>query len=309
MIWSWKMNLIQVKGNTYCIEVGMSYIPFYKLNEKDIIMLDTGAPDERDTIESILDKNDFNVKGILNSHGHPDHIGNNQYFKAKYNCVIAMPMYEANICSSPMNLKAYYSNNTLTEIIEQYGFMIFETDEYITDKQEEINFCGVDFKLMHTPGHSPSHICITTPDDVGYVADAIISYEKIESSKIPFGFVLSEDLKSKDKLLSLECSKYIVAHKGVYDDITNLIADNIQFFISRAEKTYEVIEGKMTMGEITKAALRNFRVIADNIYKYELLYRMLRAYVDYLYETGRISLVMDKGLRKYERNEDNRIVV
>ncbi|MDF2949936.1 MAG: beta-lactamase domain protein, partial [Sedimentibacter sp.] len=37
------MNLIHVKGNTYCIEVGMSYIPFYKLNEKDIIMLDTGA--------------------------------------------------------------------------------------------------------------------------------------------------------------------------------------------------------------------------------------------------------------------------
>jgi hypothetical protein len=144
---------------------------------------------------------------------------------------------------------------------------------------------------------------------VGYVADAIISYEKIESSKIPFGFVLSEDLKSKDKLLSLECSKYIVAHKGVYDDITNLIADNIQFFISRAEKTYEVIEGKMTMGEITKAALRSFRIIADNIYKYELLYRMLRAYVDYLYETGRIKLVMDKGMLKYERNEDNRIVV
>jgi hypothetical protein len=36
---------------------------------------------------------------------------------------------------------------------------------------------------------------------------------------------------------------------------------------------------------------------------------MLRAYVDYLYETGRIKLVMDKGMLKYERNEDNRIVV
>lgn len=303
------MNLIQVKGNTYCIDVGWTYVPFYKLNEKDIILLDTGAPDERNIIEKVLDENNFNVIGILNSHGHPDHIGNNQYFKKKYNCLIAMPMYEASICSSAMNLKAYYSNNTLTEVRNQYGFMIFETDEYITDKQKEINYCGVNFKLMHTPGHSPSHICITTPDDVGYVGDAIISYEKIETSKIPFGFVLLEDLKSKDKLLSLDCSRYIVAHKGIYDDITNLIADNIQFFISRAEKTFDVIEGRMTMGEITKAALKNFRVVAENIYKYELLSRMLKAYVDYLYETGRIRLVMDKGLRKYERNEDKRIVV
>lgn len=303
------MKIIQIKNNTYCIDVGISYVPFYKLNENDIILIDSGEQGDRKRLESVINENNFNIKGIICSHGHPDHVGNNKYFKEKYNCIIAMPMYEAQICSSPMNLKAYYNNNTLTEIIEHYGFMIFETDEYITNKQNEINFCGANFKIFHTPGHSPSHICITTPDNVGYVADALISYEMIENAKIPFDFVLLEDLKSKDNLLSLDCDKYIVAHKGIYDDITNLIADNIAFYIHRAEETFELITGKMTMGEIMKEACKSFGVNINNIYKYDLISRMLRCYVDYLYESNKIRLVIDKGFRKYERNEDIQVVV
>lgn len=297
------MKVIKVKGNTYCIDVGGSYIPFYKLNEKDIILIDTGHIHDRDTLESALEKSNLNVKVIINSHCHPDHVASNQYLKNKYNCIIAAPMYEAQICSSPMNLKAYLNDNTLTEIKNQYGYMLFETDIFINNKQDKINFLGTNFKIMHTPGHSPAHICIITPDNVGYVADALISYEIIETAKVPFDFVLLEDLKSKDKLLSLDCEKYIVAHKGIYDDITNLIADNIAFYIHRAEKTYELIEGKMTLGEIVKAASKNFEFNINNIYKYDLIRRMLKSHVDYLYETGKIRLVMDKGFRKYERNE------
>lgn len=34
-----KMEIIKVKGNTYCIDTGMTYLPFYKLNNKDIILM------------------------------------------------------------------------------------------------------------------------------------------------------------------------------------------------------------------------------------------------------------------------------
>jgi hypothetical protein len=123
--------------------------------------------------------------------------------------------------------------------------------------------------------------------------------EMIENAKIPFDFILLEDLKSKDNLLSYDCDRYIVAHKGIYDDITNLIADNIAFYIHRAEKIFELIKGKMTMGEITSAAAESFQVNIKNLVKYDLISRMLRCYVDYLYEIGKIRLVIDDGLRKY----------
>ena len=60
----------------------------------------------------------------------------------------------------------------------------------------------------------------------------------------------------------------------------------------------------MTMGEITSAAAVSFQVNIKNLVKYDLISRMLRCYVDYLYEIGKIRLVIDEGLRKYEVNEN-----
>ncbi|WMJ77673.1 MULTISPECIES: MBL fold metallo-hydrolase [unclassified Sedimentibacter] len=297
------MEIIHVKGGTYCIDLEEAYVPFYKINDRDIVLMDTGYIDDRDRLESVIEKHDFNLKGIITSHCHPDHIANNQYFKEKYNCIIAAPEFEAHLCSSFINLKSLCSLITLAEIKEQYWYMFFETDVYISDKQESINFCGVDFKIMHIPGHSSAQICIITPDNVGYVADALVSYELIEYTKITYGYILTEDLKSKLKLLDLKCDKYVVAHKGIYDEITNLTADNIEFYKRRAEKIYEGIKGRMTMEEITKAASSSFGIKLSNIYKYDLVSRMIGSYVDYLDETGKIRAVIDDGFRKYERNE------
>jgi len=36
------MEIKEIKGNTFCIDTGMTYIPFYKLNDEEIIMLDSG---------------------------------------------------------------------------------------------------------------------------------------------------------------------------------------------------------------------------------------------------------------------------
>ena len=295
-------KIIKVKVNTFCIETLMSYIPFYKLNDKEIIMLDTGwKKGEREGIEEVLEKNNFRIVAILNSHAHIDHIGNNSYFKNKYKCVIAMPAYEAHICSSIVNLKLYYSSQTLKQVEEHLGHMVCETDVMINVNQENIILCGVEFKIIHTPGHSPEHICIVTPDDVAYLGDALISYEVIEGAKMPYAYILSEDLKSKVKLQGIKHSKYIVAHKGIYNNITKLIEDNISFYKSRAEKVYEAIDGTITMEEIKKAVIKGFNIHVNDYYKYVTIERMLKSYVEYLYETDKLKLIMDNGFPKYTK--------
>src|SRR5665647_118039 len=255
------MNIKEVKGNTFCINTGMSYIPFYKINHEEIIMLDSGwAQGERERIDKLLEKNNFKVVGIICSHAHIDHIGNNAYLKKKYNCIIAMPSYEALICSSTINLKLYYNSQTLSEVTEHFGHMVCETDIMILDNQDSIIMCGIKFKILHTPGHSPAHICITTPDDVVYLGDALISYEVMRGAKMPYAYILSEDLKSKLKLSNLKCSKYVVAHKGMYDDITKLITDNIDFYKNRAERIYMLIDGDMTIEDILKVVIKDFNI-------------------------------------------------
>lgn len=296
------MNIINVKGNTYCIDTGMSNIPFYKLNSNEIIMLDTGLKKgEREIIDSVLESNNFKVVGIINSHAHIDHIGNNSYLKNKFNCTIAMSNYESLICSSIPNLKLYYAAYALHDIKEKFGHMICETDIRIYDNDNEVEICNTKFKIIHTPGHSPAHICIITPDDVAYLGDALVSYELMEGAKMPYAYILSEDMKSKAKLYDLICSKYIVAHKGIYDNIQKLIDDNIDFYENRSNVIYSFIDKPMTMEEILKIACNEFNINIYDIKKYNMMSMMLKSYVEYLYDIGKLNGIIDDGLLKYKK--------
>ena len=301
------MEIKRINGNTFCIDTGMLYIPFYKINHEEIIMLDSGwAKGERQGIDEILEKNNLKVVGIICSHAHIDHIGNNAYLQEKYNCVIAMPAYEALICSSTVNLKLYYNSQTLSDVTEHFGHMVCKTDIMILDNQDITYVLGIKFKIIHTPGHSPAHICIITPDDVAYLGDTLISDEVMRGAKMPYAYILSEDLKSKLKLYDLKCSKYVVAHKGIYDDITKLISDNINFYKNRATRVFEVIDGAMTMEDILKAVIKKFNIHVNSRYKYTMIQRMLGSYVEYLNETGMIVLNMDEGFLKYSKLYVNR---
>lgn len=288
------MKINQVKGNTFCIDTGMTYIPFYKINDKEIIMLDSGwANGEREGIDKVLEKNKFKVAAIICSHAHIDHIGNNLHLKNKYNCIIAMPEYEALACSSAVNLKLYYNDYSLSGIEEHFGHMICKTDIMISNTQSEIYVCGIKFNVIHTPGHSPAHICIITPDDAAYMGDVLISYEVMEGAKMPYAYVLAEDLRSKEKLYNLKHSKYIVAHKGIYNDITKLITDNINFYKNRAMKIYDLIDNGMTMEEILRTVVKEFNIPIHSIHKHIVMKRILRSYIEYLRDIEAINFKLD----------------
>jgi hydroxyacylglutathione hydrolase len=295
------MKIIEVKGNTFCIDTGMSCIPFYKINSQEIILFDSGWEGEREGLDKLLEDNNFRVTGIFNSHGHIDHVGNNVYFKKKYNCTIAMDSLEAYTCSSEVNLKLFFSNQTLGEVREHFGHMVCKTDIMILPNQKSVSLCGIKFQIIHTPGHSISHICIVTPDDVAYLGDALISYEVMEGAKIPYAFILSEDLKCKEKLCNLKYSKYILAHKGVFDEISELITDNIRFYKNRAEMVYAVIEDGMTTEELFKAVIRNQNISVKSKYKFAVMERMFRSYAEYLIDLGMVKLNLEDGFLKYTK--------
>lgn len=289
------MKILNVKGNTYCIDVESAYIPFYKINDKEIIMLDSGLSAQGESIEKLLNENGLVVKGIVNTHAHVDHIGNNAYFKEKYNSIIAMPSCEAEICSSVINLKMHFYNETLKFIKNNYSDMVCKTDIMINQYDSFVSICGVTFKVVHTPGHSPAHICLITPDNVAYVGDGLVSHELIENLKIPYAYILGEDMKSKAELYYLNCSKYIIAHKGIYEDITRLIDENIDFYESRSMKVYELITKPMNIEEILKAVMDRFYINISTPEKYTLVIRMLKTYIDYLYEIEKLDVCIEDG--------------
>ncbi len=295
-------EILHVKGNTYCIDTGMTYIPFYKVNQEDIILLDSGwARGERERLVELFDFHHMRVSAIINTHSHIDHAGNNAYFKSKYNCIISMSAFSASVCSSATHLKLYYNRYTISGVKKQYGDVICDTDIIIDDHQTSVLICGIKFGVLHTPGHSPGHICLITPDDVAYLGDALITDVVMTGTKLPYAFMLDDDLKSKLNLLHLKCDRYIIAHKGVVEDIKDLVQENIDYYTGRAKVLLRLITGPMTIEEILKAIVKEWNIKIQSTAKYHVVERMLRYYVEYLVETGAIEMMIDDGFLKYVR--------
>ena len=296
------MKSIHVAGNTYVLDFPVLHLPYYKKSETEIILLDTGLKREHEAaLLGFLEEENLTVSGILCTHAHIDHVGNAAWLKEKYGCPIAMPKVEAEIVSSLLNLKIFYGTYPMNRIRDHFGHMVIKADRFIEETETEILFQGVPFSIIHTPGHSAGHIAITTPDDVTYLGDALISEEVMRSSKLPYAHILSKDLMSKMKLYHVRSSWYILAHKGIYTDIKDLITDNIYFYKNRAEEILKVIEKPMTFEDILKSLSRSMRICITTPFKYIAVERMLRCYIEYLEETGKITLVLEEDFLKYTK--------
>ena len=57
----------------------------------------------------------------------------------------------------------------------------------------------------------------------------------------------------------------------------------------------------MTMEDIFKAAIKKFDIRVKSTYRYAVIERMLRSYVEYLNETGSIELNIEHGFLKYTK--------
>ena len=150
------MQLKQAAGNTWYLEDWQD-IPIYKTSEHTCVLLDSGLRSQRDLIERTLERNGLTPVGILGSHVHGDHSANHRYFQQKYGIPVAFSAGEAGIAVSPLNLKAYYfymlhPQQPSTDATE--SDLLVEADRIIMPSETKVEFCGVTFGIIHTPGHT-----------------------------------------------------------------------------------------------------------------------------------------------------------
>lgn len=67
--------------------------------------------------------------------------------------------------------------------------------------------------LFTPPATRRAHISTITPDNVCYVADALLSHELL-GAKLPYNLSQKEAV-AREKLRGLGCDAYIMAHRGV----------------------------------------------------------------------------------------------
>lgn len=296
-------ELRQIKNNTFVIEdEGNPCIPVYFLDEKNVVLLDSGYDYNRKTIEELTEEQGIHVRAIIGSHTHYDHNGSHSYFKAKYGSEIIMRDIEAAVCQSFQALTLRYGPSSADELKEIMPYMICKGDRIFSEEDKELYIDDARFELIPLPGHTVGHTGIAMPDGILYVGDSLLTENGIRYSKVLTILNWQNDLATKAKLKTLNYDGYILAHGGYMKEIRELVDINVNYLKRRAETMYEYMSERAcwTEEELTKACWTDRRMKLKSPLTKLIFKRNIMCEVEYLRSLGKIDKSFEDGIFLYK---------
>lgn len=147
-----------------------SYLVF---NDTEAILIDPGA--EAGKILSCLEKYDLNLKFIVNTHGHIDHISGNDELAEKTGAKVLIHSEDALMLSCPkLNLSCSCEK----------GIIIKKPDRILIDN-DIIETGNIKMKVISTPGHTRGSISLLLEDKI-FCGDTIFA-EGVGRTDFPGG--------------------------------------------------------------------------------------------------------------------------
>jgi hydroxyacylglutathione hydrolase len=117
-------------------------------NTKEILVIDPG--DEPDRILDLINENDYNVKYIVCTHAHFDHVGAVPDLKKETGAKIVIHRDEIEIYKNTGNQAALWG----------YELDALPEPDMLASEGDKLEIGDLMFEIMHTPGHSPGGICL-----------------------------------------------------------------------------------------------------------------------------------------------------
>ncbi len=135
------------------------YIIFEKSSKKAFI-IDPGA--DTDLIIEKVSSLDLMPIGIINTHGHIDHIGANSELKSSYSIPVHIHKDDENyLYNSSLNGSVFFGEDK----------KLPKADVILSDN-DIIKKSPFEFKVIHTPGHTPGGICLVI-EDIIFTGDTL----------------------------------------------------------------------------------------------------------------------------------------
>lgn len=113
---------------------------------KDAVVIDPADDEER--IIEWIEKEGLELKAILLTHGHFDHVMAVDALRKKYGVKSYIHELEQEVLGDAQKNCAYMINSSFTD----------EADVYVKD-EEELQFGALNLRVLHTPGHTQGGVC------------------------------------------------------------------------------------------------------------------------------------------------------
>jgi glyoxylase-like metal-dependent hydrolase (beta-lactamase superfamily II) len=133
------------------LTVGLLEVNCYILGDeetKEAVVIDPGG-DEEEILEA-LKYAELNLKYIIDTHGHFDHVDANQPLKEATGAKIAIHEADAQMLSQPSADAMFFTGNRVR--LSQADLLLKEDDL--------LSFGTYRLKVLHTPGHTPGGISL-----------------------------------------------------------------------------------------------------------------------------------------------------
>jgi glyoxylase-like metal-dependent hydrolase (beta-lactamase superfamily II) len=117
-------------------------------NTKEALVVDPG--DEPDRILELITTNNFDVRYIVCTHAHFDHVGAISEIKEKTGAKIAIHRDELEIYKAARDQAAFWG----------YELDPLPEPDVFVSEGDKLEIGNLRFDILHTPGHSPGGICL-----------------------------------------------------------------------------------------------------------------------------------------------------
>jgi glyoxylase-like metal-dependent hydrolase (beta-lactamase superfamily II) len=199
--------------NIYPISMGVARC--YVIQDKGVIMIDVGAPGKiklfLKSIERLgIKPND--IKLIIPTHGHWDHIGSAKDIKEITGARIAMHHREKEWLEKAqkhippaVTLWGHIISKILGFLLPLIHFPAAKVDIILRDEDFSLTEFGISGKIIYTPGHSPGSVSVLLDTGDAFVGDlAMSSFPLRLSPGLP---IFADDIKEVKNSLKLLLDK------------------------------------------------------------------------------------------------------
>lgn len=174
----------------------------YREGQKEVLLFDPA--DQGKQIFQSLKENGFQVKAILLTHGHFDHIWGSKELRELSGAKIYAYSGEKDVLE----------NEELNVSAQAGRAYKVEADEYVNDG-EQLIFGDMSCKLIATPGHTKGSCCYYFEEDQMLIAGDTLFQESVGRTDLPTGSMSQIVRSVKEKLLCLPDSvKVYPGHGG-----------------------------------------------------------------------------------------------
>lgn len=277
-------ELIQVSEHDYYIDCP-SKIGIVKISDSDVVLIDSGSDKSTGKIIlKTLDTNGWKVKSVLLTHSHADHIGGNRVIQERTGCRIYASGIECAYSNFPVIEPALlYGSFPLEEL--RCKFLEAQSSN-VLPLTDEILPSG--FKVIKLDGHTTDMTGFLTPDGTFYIGDCLASEENLQKHPVTFITQVAPYISTLEKLIEFEAKCFVPSHAPACSDIKELAEHNISKVHEISELIRSMCEQPVSFENLL-SKLMDYFTIPGNTVQYYLIGSTLKAYLNYLLETDKVS--------------------